>query len=152
MRQLGFDLSDLRSGFRSRERVRHRFEVGKLVFARGDQFRQFLFGGFCLAVFLVVFLRIFVGRQRGVGGDAQGIVIIIIIDYIVKRRALLQAVEVGGDQLRLDAQLLAVGALFQFAALQVEFLCRTLDEVGDEFLKLGGILFRSLQAVALIIK
>lgn len=92
------------------KRVKHRVEILQFLFTLPDLVGKDLLGGLGLAVFLIIFLRILRCRKRRIQRDGErGTVRIIIIDQFRRRGTPGNGVQVGIDQIRVNAFLLPLG-------------------------------------------
>ena len=115
LQQLLPNFQQLSFGGGAAQRLLHRFDVGDLLLALGDQAAEHRFGVGGLAVFIIILLHVAAGGKPGVQRNGNGRVglgggVILAGEC---RHALLQAVQVGGKQVAVKAQLLPAGAFFQ---------------------------------------
>ena len=138
---------------RAGQRVKHRIDVGQLLFACGDLFGQYLLGGLRLAVLLVVFLRVRRSGQRRIqrhrdGGASR----IVVIDQFRLTRALGNRVQIGVDEIAVQAALLAFGGLAQLLPLVLQLAGNAVARVGQQLQHIVGALFHALGFVLVGVK
>ena len=152
-RQLFPQFGQIAIGVRAGQRVKHRIDVGQLLFACGDLFGQYLLGGLRLAVLLVVFLRVRRSGQRRIqrhrdGGASR----IVVIDQFRLTRALGNRVQIGVDEIAVQAALLAFGGLAQLLPLVLQLAGNAVARVGQQLQHIVGALFHALGFVLVGVK
>ena len=132
--QLQSDVRKILLRLRLTDLLDHALQIGKLLPALSHELGEHLLRRLGLIILLKILRRILLGRQAHIQGDGHpGTALLIVVLRLQGTHTPAHAVEVGGNQLAADAQVVPILGFFVLPALHSQLPAQAVSRVGGRF-------------------